>query len=177
VGALAVAGLASGCGGSTTTVTVEVPSAAGAAEQRESGPTEAVLKPAGSQSGASGTAHYSLNPSRSPSLWVELEGLERVSGPARYGIWMYGDRHDMVMLGAFQPDNDGKISRFFETIESYTFVEEGTKTELLVTKIDDIDRVSESIAEGGSPWDPGYIGEPVLQGAFEGPFVGSASDQ
>jgi hypothetical protein len=166
--ALVAAVLLAGCGGSTTTtVTVE-------ATEAESGPTEAVLKPVGDQSAAKGTARYSLNPNRVPALHVELEGLEPVSGAARYGVWMYGDRHDMVMLGAFQTDANGRISRQFETIESYTFVEEGSKTELLVTKVGDIDKVGEGIAEGGSPWDPAIIGEPVLQGPFEGPFVRSS---
>jgi hypothetical protein len=169
--ALIAALLLAGCGGSeTTTVTVEVTEAT----EAESGPTEAVLKPVGEQSAAKGTARYSLNPNRVPSLHVELEGLKPVSGAARYGIWMYGDRHDMVMLGAFQTDEEGRISRQFETIESYTFVEQGSKTELLVTKVGDLDKIGEGIGEDGSPWDPAIIGEPVLQGPFEGPYVGSS---
>jgi hypothetical protein len=163
-----IAAVLSGCGGTvTTTVTVEATHAA------QTAPTEAVLKPASGQS-ATGTARYSLNPSRIPALKVEAEGLSPTSGKQRYGVWMYGDRHDMVMLGAFEVQKDGRLSRGFETVEAYTFVEEGTKTELLVTMIGDIDRVSEGIAEGGEPWNPPVIGEPVLQGTFEGPFVGSA---
>lgn len=146
------------------------------AAQAESGPTEAVLKPAGDQS-ATGTARYSLNPTRIPALKVQIEGLTPTAGSQRYGVWMYGDRHDMVMLGAFEVKGDGKLVRGFETPESYMFVEEGSKTELLITMIDDIDEVGEGIAEGGNPWDPPTIGQPVLQGKFEGPFVDSASSQ
>jgi hypothetical protein len=170
-GVLIAAVLAAGCGGSSETVTVTVEAA-----QAELGPTEAVLKPVGDQS-ATGTARYSLNPSRIPALKVDIEGLSPTSGKQRYGVWMYGNRHDMVMLGAFQVKGDGKLSRGFETVESYTFIEEGSKTELLVTMIGDVDRVSEGIAEDGSPWDPATIGQPVLRGEFEGPFVGSASSQ
>ena len=154
----------------TTTVTVEAPEAA------QTAPTEAVLKPVGNQS-ATGTARYSLNPSRIPALKVEIEGLTPTVGTQRYGVWMYGDRHDMVMLGAFQVPKDGGLSRGFETVESYTFVEEGSKTEIVITMIGDVDQISEGISEGGDPWDPPLIGEPVLQGKFEGPFVGSASSQ
>jgi hypothetical protein len=168
--ACALAVLLSGCGGggSATTVTVEVtkPSVT-------SRPTEAALKPVGDQN-AQGTALYSLNPSRIPALQVDLKGLEPVSGPARYAVWIYGDRHDLVILGAFQTDKQGKISARFETVEAYSFVEEGTKTELLVTQIGDTDRVTEGIAKADNPWDPPDIGEPVLQGKFEGPFVGSS---
>jgi hypothetical protein len=167
--ACAIAVLVCGCGGSSvTTVTVEATESAAPAQ-----PTEAVLKPVGDQN-ASGTAVYSLNPSRIPALQVDLEGLEPVSGPARYAIWMYGDRHDLVILGAFQTDKQGKISARFETTEAYSFVEEGTKTELLVTKLGNTDRVTEGIAKANSPWDPPTIGERVLQGKFEGPFVGSS---
>jgi hypothetical protein len=169
--ALIAAVLASGCGGSTETVTVTVEAA-----QAESGPTEAVLEPVGDQS-ATGTARYSLNPNRIPALQVELEGLTPTKGSQRYGVRMYGDRHDMVMLGAFEVKGDGKLSRGFETLEAYTFVEEGSKTELLITEISDVDQVSEGIAEDGSPWDPATIGQPVLRGKFEGPFVDSASSQ
>lgn len=171
--ASAIAVLVTGCGGSVTTVTVEATEPAEATRQAEAGPTEAALKPVGDQA-ARGTALYSLNPSRIPALQVDLEGLEPVSGPARYAIWMYGDRHDLVILGAFQTDKQGKISARFETTEAYSFVEEGTKDELLVTKIDDTDRVTEGIAKANNPWDPPDIGDPVLQGKFEGPYVGSS---
>lgn len=178
LGALAAAVLVSGCGGGTktTTVTVEATGAAQTTPQAELGPTEAALKPVGDQS-ATGTARYSLNPSRIPALQVEIEGLDPTAGNQRYGVWMYGDRHDLVMLGAFQVMEDGKLSRRFETVESYAFVEEGDKSEILISMIGDIDHVGEGIAESSDPWDPPAIGEPVLQGKFEGPFVGSAGGQ
>ena len=171
--ACAVAVLVFGCGGSVTTVTVEATDSAATTPAAEGGPTEAVLKPVGDQKAASGTARYSLNPSRIPALQVDLQGLEPVSGPVRYAVWIYGDRHDLVILGAFMTDKKGRISARFETVETYSFVEEGTKTELLVTKVDS-DRATEGIAEANNPWDPPLIGERVLQGKFEGPYVGSS---
>jgi len=179
-GALVCAALVSGCGGSTSTD--ESPGTAEATEAAETrrkvhpGETEALLEPAG-ESSARGTARYQTRPDNTPVLHVEASGLEPVSGASRYAIWMYGDRHDMVNLAAFQVDEDGRLSRQLETPESYAFVEDGSKTELLVTKVDNIDKIGEGIAESGDPWDPPIIGETVLEGTFEGPFVGSAKGQ
>lgn len=175
--ALVLAALASGCGGSTSTdVKAAATEGAEAAETRRKvhpGQTEALLEPTGEGS-AQGTARYQVKPNRTPVLHVEAAGLEPVSGTSRYAVWIVGDRHDMVNLAAFQVGEDGRLSRRLETPESYNFVEEGSKTELLITKVDDINEVGEGISQSSDPWDPPLIGEPVLRGTFEGPFVGSA---
>jgi hypothetical protein len=172
--ACAVAVLVSACGGSVTTVTVEATNSAETTRSEERGPTEAVLKPVGDQTTARGTARYSLNPSRIPALQVNLKGLEPVSGLARYAIWIYGDRHNMAIMGAYQTDKKGNITARFETVQSYSFVEEGTKNAVLVTKTNNIYGLRKGIAESADPWNPNIIGEPVLQGKFEGPFLGSS---
>lgn len=174
--ALVFAALASGCGVSTSSdVSATATEAAETRRQVHPGETEALLEPTG-ESSAQGTARYQIRPHSTPVLHVEAAGLEPVSGRSRYAIWIVGDRHDMVNLAAFEAGEDGRLSRQIETPESYNFVEDGSKTELLITKVDDIDQVGEGIAQSSNPWDPPLIGEPVLQGTFEGPFVGSAGE-
>jgi hypothetical protein len=176
-GILALAALVSGCGGSSSTdVSATAVEATEATETRRKvhpGETEALLEPT-KESSAQGTARYQIRPDSTPVLHIEAVGLEPVSGKSRYAIWIVGDRHDMVNLAGFQVGEDGRLSRRLEVPESYIFVEEGSKTELLVTKVDDIAQVGQGISESSDPWDPPIIGEPVLQGTFEGPFVGSA---
>jgi hypothetical protein len=178
--ALILSALVAGCGSSETTETVgthafEATEAAETTPQQpKSGPTEAQLEPIGDNT-ATGTARYLLKPGRTPVMRIEVEGLEPVSGPSRYAIWIVGNRHDMVNLAAFQARSDGRISRRIESPEAFDFVENGSKTELLVTKVGNIGKVGEEIAGSGDPWDPPIIGEPVVGGTFVGPFVGSAS--
>jgi hypothetical protein len=178
--ALVLAVLVVGCGssGSTdgSTTAVEATEAAETRRKVHPGETEALLEPTG-ESSARGTARFQIRPNSTPVLHIEAAGLEPVSGKSRYAIWIVGDRHDMVNLAGFQVGEDGHLSRQLEGPESYVFVEEGSKTELLVTKVDDINQVGQGISESGDPWDPPLIGEPVLQGTFEGPFVGTSGGQ
>jgi hypothetical protein len=179
-GALILTALVSGCGGSSSTdgsaAAVEATEPVETRRKVHPGETEALLEPTEGSS-AQGTARYQIKPHSTPVLHIEAAGLEPVSGKSRYAIWIVGDRHDMVILAGFQVGEDGRLSRQLEGVESYVFVEEGSKTELLVTKVDDINQISKGIAESGDPWDPPLIGEPVLQGTFEGPFVGPAGGQ
>lgn len=178
--ALLLAVLVSGCGGSSSTAAsttaVEATETVEPRRKVHPGETEALLEPTGDSS-AQGTARYQTRPAGTPVLHIEASELEPVSGNSRYAIWIVGDRHDMVNLAGFQVGEDGHLSRRLETPESYIFVEEGSKTELLVTKVDDINQVGIGISESSDPWDPPLIGEPILQGTFEGPFVGSADAQ
>jgi hypothetical protein len=178
--ALVLAALVSGCGGSSSTdggaAEVEATEPVETRRKVHPGETEALLEPIGDSS-TQGTARYQIRPNSTPVLHIEAAELEPVSGQSRYAIWIVGDRHDMVNLAAFQVGGDGRLSRQIETPESYGFVEDGSKTELLVTKVDDINKVGEGISESSDPWDPPLIGEPVLQGTFEGPFVESAGRQ
>jgi hypothetical protein len=180
VGAVALVALVSGCGGSSSTdgnaTAVEATEPVETRRKVHPGETEALLEPTG-ENPAQGTARYQIRPNGTPVLHIEAAGLEPVSGKSRYAIWIVGDRHDMVNLAGFQVDEDGRLSRQLETPESYLFVEEGSKTELLVTKVDDIYQVGRGISGSSDPWDPPLIGEPVLQGTFEGPFVGSDGAQ
>jgi len=182
LGLLACVLLAAGCGGSGSTGdgdtgnAVEATEAAATTPQRETGPTEAILKSAG-DTGAAGAARYQLRPNSTPIFHLEMRGLAPTTGKKGYRLWMFGDRHDMVGLATFKVGKTGRISYKSETVESHVFVEEGTKTVLLVTKVDSIEHLREALLKSDEPWDPLYIGEPVLRGTFEGALVGSASPE
>ena len=177
---VAVAAGVAGCGGSDSTGTgsggaAEATEAAETTQQPKSGPTEAALEPV-EEGTAAGRARYLLEPNREPVLQIRVHGLEPVSGQQRYAIWIVGDRHDMVNLAAFHVGEDGRISRDIASPEAYAFVEEGSKTELLVTKVESIEAVGDGISESSNPWDPPIIGEPIVAGTFVGPFVGSSGN-
>lgn len=178
-GALVAVLLVAGCGGSDSSSSdepsraFEATEAAETTPKRQSGPTEAQLEPIGDGSGE-GIARYQIEPGKTPVLHIEAEGLEPTSGASRYAVWIVGNRHAMVNLAAFQVGEDGRLSRRLETPESYIFVEEGSKTELLLTRIDDVGQIRKGISESSDPWDPPLIGDPVLGGTFEGSLVGSA---
>lgn len=164
---------AAGCGSSDSAGTnaFEATEAAETPKGGESGPTEAVLEPLDGES-PTGTARFLTRPQNTPVLQIEAEGLEPAHGASRYMIWIVGNRHDMVSLAGFHVGADGRLSRKIDNGESHSFVEDGTKTELLITKVDNIESVSRGIAEADSPWDPPEIGKPVLHGNFEGALVG-----
>jgi hypothetical protein len=177
--ALAAAVFLAGCGGSNSSSSdepsraFEATEAAETTPRRQPGPTEAQLEPIGDSS-AEGIARYQIRPGSTPVLHIEAEGLEPISEASRYAIWIVGNRHDMVNLADFQVGKDGHLARTLETPESYIFVEEGGKTELLLTRIDNLGQIREGISESIDPWDPPLIGDPVLSGTFEGSFVASA---
>ena len=166
---------ATGCGSSDSagspTYAFEASESAETPKGGESGPTEAKLEPLDGGS-AAGTARFLTRPQTTPVLRIEAEGLEPVHGASRYVIWIVGDRHDMVSLAAFHVGADGRLSRKIDNGESHSFVEDGTKTELLITKIDNLGSITKGIAESNSPWAPPQIGKPVLRGDFEGALVG-----
>lgn len=173
--------LAVGCGGSGSdedtgsTDSVKATEAAETTQKPESGPTEAVLEPVGDNT-ASGTARYLLRPNSTPVLQLRAKGLDRATGERQYSVWAVGDRHDMVMLAAYYVSKSGRLSQDLKNVESYVFVEDESKTELLITKVNNDDRVREALWESENPWDPPLIGEPVLRGTFTGSFVGSAGE-
>jgi hypothetical protein len=178
---LACSLLAVGCGGSESTEgggdtnAIEATEAAATPprQQPKSGPTEAILEPVGDD-GPTGVARYLLKPNRTPVFKLEMHGLEPTSAKGGYRLWVFGNRHDMVGLATFKVGKTGRISYKSETVESHIFVEEGSKPDLLITRIDSVEHLREALLQGDDLWDPLYIGEPILRGTFEGPFVGSA---
>lgn len=167
--------LAAGCGGSAGSVSSGDDGTAEAttAPVRKTGPTRAALASVDG-SGSTGTARFLIRPQDTPVLQIEAEGLEPTHGAGRYVIWIAGDRHDMVSEAAFPVGADGRLSRKIDNGESQSFVEDGTKTELLITKVGKIGSLNQSLTQSGDPWDPPQIGKPVLRGNFEGALVGSS---
>lgn len=166
--------LVAGCGGSGGSDGAGTTAASATAQNKEAGPTQAALEPVDGNS-ATGTASFLVRPHSTPLLQITAEGLEPVSGESRYAIWIVGNRHDMVNLAAFQVGENARLSRRIDNTESHVFVEEGSKTELLITKVENIYEIGEGISESSNPWDPPLIGKSVLRGNFEGALVGSTA--
>lgn len=167
--------LAAGCGGSAGSASSDGngTTEATTAPVRKTGPTRAALASVDG-SAATGTARFLVRPQDTPVLQIEAEGLEPTHGASRYVIWIAGDRHDMVSEAAFPVGADGRLSRKIDNGESQSFVEDGTKTELLITKVGKIGSLDQSLSQSSDPWDPPQIGKPVLSGNFEGALVGSS---
>jgi len=141
----------------------------------DSGPTKAVLKPLGN-SGVTGTVVYVKQGSALPVMKIRLKGLERATGEKQYFIWQMGSRHNMVSFASYHVPKGGKLSVDLEpNPESLSFLEDGSTTEFLVTKVLNDDRFFEAEEKAPSATDPAQIGEPVARGTFTGALVGSPS--
>jgi hypothetical protein len=166
-----VAGLLlGGCGGSGSgSATADATTKA-----RTSGPTEAVLSEL-SGSGVSGTVGYVKQSSGLPVMKIRLQGLERATGEKQYFMWQMGSRHDMVSYASYHVPRGGKLSVSLEpNPEALSWLEDGSTTEFLVTKVNNDDRFFEAEEKAPSAGDPAQIGEPVARGTFTGPLVGPA---
>jgi uncharacterized membrane protein len=140
----------------------------------KSGPTEAVLRSLGG-SDVTGTVVYVKQSSGLPVMKIRLQGLERARGEKQYFIWQMGSRHNMVSFASYHVPNGYKLSvNLKPNPESLSFLEDGSTTELLVTKVNNDDLFFAAAEKAPSANDPGQIGEPVARGAFAGPLVGSA---
>jgi hypothetical protein len=167
---LALAGAAGGCGSSgSNAATAETDPAV-----PKAGPTEAVLRSVGG-SGVTGTVVYRKQSSGLPLMKLRLEGLERATGEKQYFIWQMGSRHNMVSFASYHVPKGGKLSVSLEpNPESLSFLEDGSTTEFLVTKVLNDDRFFAAAEKNPSASDPAQIGEPVARGAFTGPLVGAS---
>jgi hypothetical protein len=173
--ALVVAALA-GCGGGNsnngTTVAKTVDQQT-TTPQRTSGPTRAVLQPVGN-SKASGTVAYKKKPDGTPLIQIRLKGLKPISGEQQYVIWQLGSRHDMLPVASYYAGKDGRV---FEDVESSTepflFLEDGSKTNILVTYVAQDDDWRNGLSGGSQGgWDPLIVGKHLLEGQITGSLVG-----
>jgi hypothetical protein len=168
--ALALAIFAAGCGGSEDSESSTT--AAATAKSAESGSTEAVMKPVDG-SNASGTIIFRKKANGATPLKVRLAGLEQLSGDRQYVVWLVGSRHDMLSLATYYGDKNGRIdAHMTPTPAKLLPVEYGTKTELLVTKVQNNDLFVKGIYEAEDPYDPPLIGKPILRGTLTGPLAG-----
>jgi hypothetical protein len=159
-----------GCGGTGS----DAATAENNPPQRSSGPTEAVLRSLGG-SGVTGTVVYVKQSSGLPVMKIRLDGLEQAAGEKQYFIWQMGSRHNMVSFASYHVPKGGKLAVNLEpNPESLSFLEDGSTTEFLVTKVLNDDRFFEAEEKAPSASDPAQIGEPVARGAFTGPLVGAS---
>jgi hypothetical protein len=175
--ALAIAALA-GCGGGSSddgTSVAETAAESTTTPQRTSGPTRAVLKPI-DDSKASGTIAYTKKPDGTPLIKVRLEGLEPISGEEQYVIWQLGSRHDMLPVASYYAGKDGRVTEDIESsYEPFQFLEDGSKTEILVTYVAQDDDWREGLSGGSQgSWDPLVVGKHLLQGPITGSLVGES---
>jgi hypothetical protein len=158
-----------GCGGAES----KSATAGGPESNRSAGPTEAVLKSL-NNSGVTGTVLYKKQSSDLPVMKIKLDGLQRANGEKQYFIWQMGSRHNMVSFASYHAPHGGKLSVTLEpNPESLAFLEDGSTTEFLVTKVNNDDRFFAAAEKAPSGSDPAQIGEPVARGTFKGPLVGS----
>lgn len=169
---LAVPALILGCGSGTPSST-NAAATTSPAKSRETGPTEAVLHPVGA-SQASGRVVYVKKSPGEPLLKIRAEGLEPVAGERQYVIWQMASRHHMLSFATYYVGKDGRLSENLEpNPESLAFLEEGSTTQFLITKIDNDDALREAMWEAPNYLDPPFIGKRILQGTFTGPLVGA----
>ncbi len=173
IGLLLGAAALLGCGGGSSESSNAAVTTTG---ERESGPTEAVLREVGG-SGVSGTVVYvKREESALPLVKVRLQGLERARGDKQYFLWQLASRQDMVNIATYNVPNGGRLSVSLEPSPfSLSLLEEGSTTEFLVTKIHNNDRYYEAMEKEPDPRNPALIGVPVARGTFTGPLVGAAS--
>jgi hypothetical protein len=168
--ALAAALLLIGCGGDSDSDS----NVAATAEStiRETGPTVAVLRPVGN-SEATGTAHYSKKADGFPLIRLRAHGLEPVSGDRQYIVWQKRSRNDMVMMATWYVGKDGRLVEDMEpNISFLQYLERGLRTKLMISRINNNDRLYEPGASRNS-YEHNVIGTPVLEGQFEGALVGT----
>jgi len=125
-----------------------------------------------------GTVVYVKRSSGLPLMKISMSGLEQATGEKQYLLWQMGSRHNMVSFASYHVPNGGKLSVNLEpNPESLSFLEDGSTTEFLVTKINNDDRFFAATEKAPSASDPAQIGEPVARGTFTGPLVGSEGSE
>jgi hypothetical protein len=173
--AIAISLLAMGCGGSDPTTvadTTGTKQAEGTPSAASSGPTKAVLHPV-KGSRASGTIYYKKQ-NGIPLIEVDLQGLKPISGEQQYVIWQLGSRHDMLPVASYYAGKNGRIEEKIErAFEPFSFLENGTKTEVMVAYVPKDDTWRNGLSGGPKgAWDPLIVGRPLLEGKIVGSFVG-----
>lgn len=166
--ALAWSVLSAGCGEGGPDAATPV------AETEKSGAlaAEAILHPVGDWT-ASGRVVLVKKPAGEDVVQIRLKGLEPAIGETQYALWVMSSRHDISSIGAWRVREDRKLEEDIANPTFISYVEHGTKTRFLVTRVYSDDRWRDEILEG-KPYDPAWIGQSVLRGEFTGPLVGSS---
>lgn len=108
-----------------------------------------------------------------PLMKIRLQDLKKATGEAQYFIWQMGDRHHMTSFASYHVPHGTTLSVNLEpSPESLGWLEEGSKTQMLITRIENDDVFFASQEDWPNAEDPTEIGAPVARGTFVGPLVG-----
>lgn len=167
----ALALVAAGCGSSGSSDT----NAAATVKGPTSGPTQATLHSVG-DSGVSGKVVYVKQPSGMPLMKIRLQGVHKATGEAQYFIWQMGSRHNMTSFASYHVPHGSRLWVNLEpSPESLSWLKDGSKTQMLITRVENDDRFFASQEQWPSAEDPTEIGVPVARGTFAGPLVGEST--
>jgi hypothetical protein len=168
--ALALA-FVTGCGSNDSSGS----NAAATVKNAESAPVQASLHPV-RESGVSGKIVFVAGPSESLLVKVRLHGLHKATGLTQYMIWQMGSRHNMTFYKSYPVPHGGTLSASFEpTMQFLNWLRDGSKTQILITRVKDVDLFLLEQEHWPTPTDPTEIGVPVARGKFIGPLVGTTA--
>jgi hypothetical protein len=168
LGACVLALAAAGCGSDGSSGS----NAAATVRNVESGPTQASLHPIGN-SGVSGKVVYVEQPSGMPLMKIRLQGVHKATGETQYFIWQMGSRDHMTSFASYHVLHGSRLSVNLEpSPESLAWLKDGSKTQMLITWVENDDRYFASQEHSTDAEDPTEIGVPVARGTFTGQLVG-----
>jgi len=163
---LALAAFSAGCGGGSSDSTQVADTAAPVADKSER--TEAVLHPVAEMK-ASGTVVAAREDGKY-LIKIRIEGLKPAIGETMYVAWLKSSRHSMYALGAYRVRGDMRLDEDLIHPNAFLHLESG-KSDFLLTRIYSDDAWRDSYSETDDPYDPAFIGRPILEGSFSGPLV------
>jgi hypothetical protein len=107
---------------------------------------------------------------------IRLQGVHKATGETQYFIWQMGSRHHMTSFASYHVPHGGRLSVNLEpNAESLGWLKEGSKTQMLITRVANDDDFFASQEDWANAEDPTEIGVPVARGAFTGSLVGAAA--
>jgi len=107
---------------------------------------------------------------------IRLQGVHKATGEARYLIWQLASRHKMTSFAGYHVLHGSKLWANLEpNPESLSWLSDGSKTQILITRLENTDRFLSSQKHWRSAEDPSEIGTPVARGTFTGRLVGQSA--
>jgi hypothetical protein len=168
--ALALAAFAAGCGGDSSSDPTQVADTDATSTEAldKSERTEAVLHPVAEMK-ASGTV-VAVREHGKYLIKIRIKGLKPAVEETMYVAWLKSSRHSMYALGAYRVRGDMRLDEDLIHPNAFLHLESG-KSDFLLTRIDSDDVWRDSYSETDDPFDPAFIGRPILEGSFSGPLV------
>jgi hypothetical protein len=107
---------------------------------------------------------------------IRLDGVHKASGETQYFIWQMSSRHHMTSFASYHVPHGSKLSIDLEpSSESLSWLKDGSKTQLLITRVANDDDFFASEEDWPNAEDPTEIGVPVARGTFTGALVGATA--